>query len=137
MREWLDKLFAGRQGMDELSKYMFWCGAALIALAAVVSMVLSVGLGGVLMWFGLLLLIMAFVRAFSRRLAQREAENGMFLAWRQKKEREKDARRERFSQRKDFVFFKCPGCGTMIRVPRGKGKIHITCRCGYQLYRKT
>ncbi len=137
MRDWLDKLFAGRQGMDELSKYMFWCAAALIALAAVVSTALSTGLGGVLMWFGLLLLIMAFVRAFSRRLAQREAENGMFLAWRQKKEREKDARRERFSQRKDFVFFKCPGCGTMIRVPRGKGKIHITCRCGYQLYRKT
>lgn len=137
MRERLDKLFAGRQGMDELSKYMFWCAAAWIALAAVVSAVLSAGLGGVLMWFGLMLMILAFVRAFSRRLAQREAENGMFLAWRQKKEREKDARRERFSQRKDFVFFKCPGCGTMIRVPRGKGKIHITCRCGYQLYRKT
>ncbi len=137
MREKLNRLFAGRQGMDELSKYMFWCAAALIALAAVVSTVLSTGLGSVLMWFGLLLMILAFVRAFSRRLAQREAENGMFLTWRQKKEREKDARRERFSQRKDFVFFKCPGCGTMIRVPRGKGKIHITCRCGYQLYRKT
>ena len=29
------------------------------------------------------------------------------------------------------------GCGTMLRVPRGKGKIHIKCKCGYTLYRKT
>ena len=32
---------------------------------------------------------------------------------------------------------KCPGCGCWLRVPRGKGKIHINCRCGYTLYRKT
>ena len=24
-----------------------------------------------------------------------------------------------------------------VRVPKGKGKIHIKCRCGYTLYRKT
>ena len=45
--------------------------------------------------------------------------------------------KDRFSQRKSYRFFKCPGCGTYIRVPKGKGKIHIKCRCGYTLYRKT
>ena len=33
--------------------------------------------------------------------------------------------------------FKCPGCGRWLRVPRHKGKIHINCRCGYTLYRRT
>ena len=72
---------------------------------------------------------------------QRELENTLFLAYAgrvfTRYKQEKNAKKERFSQRKDYVFFKCPSCGTMIRVPRGKGKIHITCRCGYQLYRKT
>ena len=49
----------------------------------------------------------------------------------------RQAAKERHAQHKDFRFFKCPGCGTMLRVPRGKGKIHIKCRCGYTLYRKT
>ncbi|MEI3102160.1 MAG: hypothetical protein V8T45_10635 [Oscillospiraceae bacterium] len=45
-------------------------------------------------------------------------------------------RKERFRQRRDFRFFG-HGCGTILRVPRGKGKIHINCRCGYVLYRRT
>lgn len=28
---------------------------------------------------------------------------------------------------KDFKFFKCPQCGHTLRVPKGKGKIKITC----------
>ena len=74
---------------------------------------------------------------FSRRLGQREAENNAYLALLAKARHSRQAAKERRAQRKDFCFFKCPGCGTMLRVPRGKGKIHIKCRCGYTLYRKT
>ena len=88
-------------------------------------------------WLGLMLLIFSFVRAFSRRLGQREAENNAYLALRQKQRHNRQAAWERRAQRKDFCFFKCPGCGVMLRVPRGKGKIHIKCKCGYTLYRKT
>ena len=38
---------------------------------------------------------------------------------------------------KEIFGFKCPGCGRWLRVPRHKGKIHINCRCGYTLYRRT
>ena len=55
----------------------------------------------------------------------------------QKQQHSRQAAKERRAQRKDYRFFKCPGCGTMLRVPRGKGKIHIKCKCGYTLYRKT
>ena len=82
-------------------------------------------------WLGLMLLIFSFVRAFSRRLGQREAENNAYLALRQKQRHNRQAAWERRAQRKDFCFFKCPGCGVMLRVPRGKGKIHIKCKCGY------
>ncbi len=118
--------------MDELSKLLFWCGLAGITLACL----LGGGLSSLFFFFGSLMLIFAFVRAFSRRLQQREAENLLYLRYLDKKKREKQAAKERRAQ-KDFVFFKCPGCGQYLRVPRGKGKIHISCRCGYTLYRKT
>jgi len=137
MRSWLQNLFHGRQGMDELSKALFWWGLASLLL----SFLFGSSLGGVpaslFSWLGLLLIILCFIRAFSRRLGQREAENGAYLALLDRQRRQREARKERFSQRKSYCFFKCPGCGTIIRVPRGKGKIHINCRCGYTLYRKT
>lgn len=39
---------------------------------------------------------------------------------------------------KDHKIFKCPSCKTYLRVPRGKGKILITCsNCGHKLNKKT
>ena len=69
MRDKLNNLFSGRHGMDELSKVLFWCGLFLI--------VLSIAAGGFLSRLfnvlGLIALIFAFTRAFSRQYAQREA----------------------------------------------------------------
>lgn len=133
MKDRLQNLFAGRQGMDTFSKTLFWFGVVFVAA----SVILGGFFGGLFRWLGFFTLGYSFFRAFSRNTAQREMENNLFLAYAGRLARERDAKKERFRQRKEYVFFKCPGCGTTIRVPRGKGKIHITCRCGYQLYRKT
>ena len=137
MREKLSRIFSGRQGMDELSKALFWMGLVCMLLSVLTVNVLKGVFSLLFNWLGLMLLIFSFVRAFSRRLGQREAENNAYLALRQKQRHNRQAAWERRAQRKDFCFFKCPGCGVMLRVPRGKGKIHIKCKCGYTLYRKT
>ena len=137
MREKLSRIFSGRQGMDEFSKALFWMGLVCMLLSVLTVNVLKGVFSLLFNWLGLMLLIFSFVRAFSRRLGQREAENNAYLALRQKQRHNRQAAWERRAQRKDFCFFKCPGCGTMLRVPRGKGKIHIKCKCGYTLYRKT
>ena len=32
---------------------------------------------------------------------------------------------------KEHRYFRCPSCGQQLRVPKGKGKITVTCRsCG-------
>ena len=137
MRDWLNRFFYGRQGMDELSKTLFWSGIAFLALA-IGAGVLHIGfLNGLLRWLAIFQLIAAFFRAFSRNLMQRESENYAFLQLKAKKRAEREAAKDRAAQRKDYRFFKCPGCKTWLRVPRGKGKIHIKCKCGYTLYRKT
>ncbi len=137
MREKLSRIFSGRQGMDEFSKALFWMGLVCMLLSVLTANVLKGVFSLLFNWLGLMLLIFSFVRAFSRRLGQREAENNAYLALRQKQRHNRQAAWERRAQRKDFCFFKCPGCGVMLRVPRGKGKIHIKCKCGYTLYRKT
>lgn len=137
MKGWFNNLFQGRQGMDELSKSMFWWGLVSLVLSGLLMAFLNGVLSSLFSWLGLLLIILCFVRAFSRNLVQRELENSAYLSFLERKRRQFEGRKERFRQRKDFRFFKCPGCGTILRVPRGKGKIHINCRCGYVLYRRT
>ena len=137
MREKLSRIFSGRQGMDEFSKALFWMGLVCMLLSVLTAGVLRGVFSLLFTWLGLSMLIFSFIRAFSRRLGQREAENNAYLALRQKQRYSRQAAKERRAQRKDFCFFKCPGCGVMLRVPRGKGKIHIKCTCGYTLYRKT
>ena len=137
MREKLSRIFSGRQGMDEFSKALFWMGLVCMLLSVLTAGVLRGVFSLLFTWLGLSMLIFSFIRAFSRRLGQREEENNAYLALRQKQRYSRQAAKERRAQRKDFCFFKCPGCGVMLRVPRGKGKIHINCKCGYTLYRKT
>lgn len=133
--------FTGRQGMDELSKYLFWYGASFILMSLLLRFISGISiaawLSSVALWIGASLLVYSFVRAFSRRLDRREAENIAFLRHTSQRRQKRLDAQERWRQRKSFKFFKCPGCGAMLRVPRGKGKIHIKCKCGYTLYRKT
>ena len=121
--------------MDELSKLLFWAGVCCLVLFALLSR--FSGLSSLLLTLSLLLILTAFFRAFSRNIPQREAENHALLRWIEKRTRERAARKERRANRREYKYFKCPGCGKWLRVPRGKGKIHINCRCGYTLYRKT
>ena len=133
MKEKLRQIFAGRQGMDELSKLLFWLGIALFTLA----LVCGGALGSLLLPLALMAVVLAFVRAFSRNLPLREAENLLLLRWIDKKKHAWAAFRDRFVNRREYRYFKCPSCGRWLRVPRHKGKIHISCRCGYTLYRRT
>ena len=137
MREKISRIFSGRQGMDEFSKALFWTGLVCLLLSVLTARVLNGVFNLIFTWLGLTMVVFCFVRAFSRRLPQREMENNAFLALVQRQRQKLRAAKERRAQSKDFRFFKCPGCGVMLRVPRGKGKIHIRCKCGYTLYRKT
>ena len=128
MKEKLQNLFRGRQGMDELSKLLFWSAIGGYALAVVLPGALRASLSS----FATMFLAVAF-----RAPSPLGAENLLLLRWRDRKKREREAAKDRRAHSKEYKYFKCPGCGCWLRVPRGKGKIHINCRCGYTLYRKT
>lgn len=122
MREKIGKMFSGRQGMDELSKALFWCSLACMALSALTLGVLNGVLSSIFSFLGFSQIILCFIRAFSRRLGQREAENAAYLAWLSRQRSSLGHTRSAAVRAGHFKFFKCPGCGTYIRVPRGKGR---------------
>lgn len=68
----------------------------------------------------------AIFRSLSRNTYKRYQENRKFLQF--------------FDRLKDrqHRYFDCPKCRQMVRVPRGKGKIAITCpRCREKFVKKT
>ena len=113
----------GRYGNDKLN--------IAILVAGVVTGLLSSILPGAPVKMGLWvisygLMIWAIFRCLSRNTYKRYQENRKYL---QLLDRVKD---------REHRYYDCPKCHQRVRVPRGKGKISITCpRCREKFVRKT
>lgn len=134
MRNWLRKVMTGRYGVDEFSRFL--------NMTAMLSLVLSVLFNNGLSVFFLLLsfgsLIWNYIRMFSRNTYKRRAENNAYLTIRYNLTRKVSGLKQRLQQKKYYRFYKCPKCGITTRVPKGKGKIRITCpKCGESFVRKS
>ena len=82
------------------------------------------------------LMFVVLLRIFSRNLARRQAENAKFLTWWTPKANAiRGARARRADKAHKYV--RC-SCGAYCRVPRGVGKIELTCpKCGRKKVIKT
>ena len=127
MREKLMRFMVGRNGNDQLNLFLYAVDAVLLITATLVR-----GQVGRILYAAVLVLLgYIYFRMFSRNLTKRREENGKYLRLRYSILAGLKLRREKWVQRKDYKFFTCPSCKTMLRVPRGHGKIKIVCRkCG-------
>ncbi len=114
---------AGRYGTDRLNMVILCSGL----VASLLSVWIKAAPLNVIFWalsYGLM--IWAIFRSLSRNTYKRYQENRKFL--------------QIFDRLKDrqHRYFDCPKCRQMVRVPRGKGKIAITCpRCREKFVKKT
>ncbi|HAL88172.1 MAG TPA: hypothetical protein DFH97_08025 [Clostridiales bacterium] len=119
----LRNFMSGRYGTDKLNMLILGIGlvASLVSMwvrVPTLNLVLFVMSYGMMIW--------AIFRALSRNTYKRYQENRRFL---QIVGRLKDRQNR---------YFDCPKCHQLVRVPRGKGKISITCpRCREKFIRKT
>jgi len=135
---WLKKVMIGRYGPDQLS-------FALLALSLVLILLSFVTRLGLFSSLALVALVVCYYRMFSRNFNKRYQENARFMRfWKPlgyrllapSKWLQRTA--ERLKDRKTHRYFKCPGCSQTVRVPKGKGKINITCpKCKESFIRKT
>lgn len=131
---WLMKLMQGRYGVDQL-------GITMLAVYFVAMIIVNIFRLPYVSLILLLLLVWMFYRMLSRNIEKRRKENDWFLrkvapitAWFQNRSVRAQGRMARKQQRqaardekKNYVHFACGQCGQVLRVPRGKGKVHIRC----------
>lgn len=130
MKDFLSRLLYGRYGNDSLNNF-------LIALAFVLLIPYFFTHWSIFWILILALLAICYFRMFSRQIYKRASENSRFMVWWAPIQR-KTLGRTMQLQDKEHRYFKCPSCGRTLRVPRGRGKISITCpHCKRQFIKKT
>lgn len=129
IKDYLQNFMRGRYGIDQMSQTLF--------IIALVCIVLAMFSGNVLLEFlGIAVFIYADYRALSRNISARRAENARY----EQMVRDLKEKIHPSGADKTHRVFICPNksCGQKIRVPKGKGKIEITCpKCGEKFVKRT
>ena len=126
-RLWLRRVMTGRYGTDQLNNVLLIIALVLCLLPTILSFFIFIPPLNLLLTLGAYTLMgIALFRMFSRNTYKRYEENRRYLRFR---ERLKD---------RTHRYYQCPRCRQDVRVPRGKGKISITCpKCREKFIRKT
>lgn len=128
----------GRYGTDEFSRFLSYFALAMLVASLIIKAAGAASAGSALWWMALAVIVVSYLRMFSRNVERRSAENVKFLALR---DRVKGFFRRETSHAKQLRthrFFRCPGCSQRVRVPRGKGRIRIVCpKCGTAFVRRS
>lgn len=125
LKLWFSKFMYGRYGGDALGRFLSF--ATLVPL--ILSMLFMDSIAGMIMWvLAIGMLVWMYLRMFSRNISARSRENQKYLSLHNRVIGTFRGARNRFRQRKEYKFFRCPKCHAWLRVPRGRGKIRINCR---------
>lgn len=143
-REKLARFMYGRYGMDQLGKFLFYFAIGLMVINIFVRI-------GVIYWVALLILGYGYFRCFSKNIYKRSFENDKYMKLRQSvtaffnrtfnKKGSYSSKWNSYTGNAytvEYKIFKCPKCKQKLRVPKGKGKIMISCRkCGNEFIKRT
>ena len=135
------RFFQGRTGVDALGRTFTWIALILMVLTMITH-------SNIAYLLAMACLIYSIWRMFSKNYQKRYVENQKFL------EKTVGLRRSfsslgyrlkgfisktkyNYEQRKVYAIFKCPNCKQKLRVPKGRGKIQVTCnKCHTQFIKK-
>ncbi len=117
------RFMTGRYGNDQLNMTILTVGVA-VSIGSLFLPVGAMKLLLTLLCYGLM--FWAIFRMLSRQTYKRYRENRKYLQlWEKCRDRE-------------HRYYDCPRCRQQVRVPRGKGKISITCpKCREKFVKKT
>ena len=131
MREKLRRFMTGRYGVDQLSRLYLVLTLVLLVLSMITKLPIFYGLA-------IILLIYMYYRMFSKNTTKMYAQNQKYLNMRYQIVVKWNNAKKHFAQRKEYRFYRCPKCHQKVRVPRGKGKICITCpKCRTEFIKKS
>ncbi len=131
MRQKMMAFMRGRYGLDRFSNF-------LVIAACVIIFINIFFKSNLVSLFALAVFVYAYSRIFSRNISKRSAENSWYLnktyGIRRFFLREKD----RAKIRRTHHIYRCPKCGQKMKVPKGRGRIEVTCpKCRYEFVKRS
>ena len=119
------RFMTGRYGTDKLNMMLLSVGL-ILSLVSMFIRRFAPWIGFGMTTLSYIIMIWCIFRCFSRNTYKRYQENRKYLRL---LERIKD---------REHRYYNCPRCRQPVRVPKGKGKIAITCpRCKEKFIKKT
>ena len=128
---WLKKLMVGRYGYDQLSMALLILSFLLI-VAAEFSGPIQIT------YLSFAPLGVCIYRTMSKQIEKRRLENYKFMMLLSPAYSYFNEKRRNIKDFQTYKYFKCPNCQQKLRVPRGKGKVVVTCfKCHTEFTKKT
>lgn len=129
--DWIRKMMDGRYGGDQLSMALIIVSLFLSIIGRIINIPL-------LLTIGYIPLGISIFRMFSKDIRKRSMENYKFSIFISPLYSKFKRSQNRFKDRKTHRFFTCSTCKTKLRLPKGKGKILITCpKCKSKFTKRT
>ena len=131
MREKFRQFMIGRYGTDGLNQFLSMSSIVML----LVSLLTRVSL---FTWLGAALLILCYYRSLSRNISKRTEENYRFYSLKDRFNNKFRSLQGAVGQPQAVPLLPLPQCRQKLRVPRGRGRIQISCpRCGTQFIKKS
>ena len=138
MKERFMRFMVGRYGADQLSRFLNFAALALIVISTILGFFRLTAAYYIIWVAALVLMGIVLWRMFSKNTSKRYQENVKYLNLKNRVTGFFRRKISRIKQRKTHRFFKCPKCGQVVRTPKGKGTIRITCpKCRETFVRKS
>ena len=121
---------SGRNGADRLGLTLLWTGLILYILGTLIgtaSGTFWMLLGSLLNLAGFACYVLCIYRMFSRNLTKRQAENRRFESACARSKTQLRQAKNRFKNRKQYKYFRCPMEHAWLKLKRGSGEGTLTC----------
>ena len=135
----IQQFMAGRYGNDRFTLFLSIAGMLIYCFGNVLRWFRSTYIVGIIVCLvGTLMLYYGIFRAFSKNYPARQKELNLYLRLSEKPRAGLRLLVNKIRDRKTHRYFKCKNCKTVMRVPKGRGKIEITCpKCREKVVKKT
>lgn len=131
MMNQLKKFMYGRYGIDQYTR-------AIIILGLIMTLISSLTRNSIIMMLSYIPIVYAFYRILSKNIQKRSRENYIYCDIIRKIKVKINNFKLLLIGTKTHKYYKCKNCRQMIRVPRGKGKISISCpKCKKEFVSRT